>query len=133
MSASSRIELFTRRVLAACLDIRAVWWIDHAAAAPSPDAARQRLLAFADASVLRRLRMRDELHVPDIEVLVVVDGDAFDSAWGPSAFSGSLARWAWRQATPSEAYYDESRWAQSGDGSRAVERVRRRAFLVWPK
>lgn len=126
-----RIAVFTRRVLAACLDIHAVWSIDHAPGEPWADSGQCRLLVFGDPSALRRLRMCDALHAPDIEVLVVVDGDAFASAWGPTTLPGSLARWAWRQGAVHEAFYDESRWVQPKGASRCVERVRRTAYLVW--
>jgi hypothetical protein len=117
-------------VLASCLDIVSVWSIDHEPAASCVDLPYRRLLAFADARTLRRLRADEYLHSADVEFLVVVDGDAFASAWGPSRLSGSLARWAWRQTTTHEAYYDESRWA-GGEG--AVIRARRKAFLLWQR
>ena len=110
------------RLLAVCLDIDSLWSLDHAGAG-------SRLLAFADERTLRRLCASEHLHIPDVEFLVVVDGDAFASAWGPSRVSGSLARWAWRQASAHEAYYDESRW--SADYT-SVVRIRRKAFLTWP-
>jgi hypothetical protein len=131
LSAPPRITRFTHRVLAACLDIGSVWSIDHAPDEPWTDIGRCRLLAFASASVLRRLQTCEHLHSADIEFLVVIDGDEFASAWGPTRLSGSLARWAWRQTAVNEAYYDESRWARRDSGSGAVERVRRKAFLVW--
>jgi hypothetical protein len=93
--------------------------------------ARHELLAFADAATLEHLRRCEYLHRADTEFLVVVDGDLFESAWGPRKLSGSLARWAWRQISPHEAYYDESRWAQSDGDAGAVVRVRRKAFAVW--
>jgi hypothetical protein len=110
-----------------CLDIRAIWSMDH----PT-----NKLLVFADPATLQRLRRADELHCADFEVLVVVDGDAFESAWGQHRVVGSLARWAWRQASAAHAYYDESRWAgrddDPGDGVRGdVVRVRRKATLMW--
>ena len=43
------------------------------------------------------------------------------------ADKATLARWAWRQISPHESYYDESRWAQHG----SVVRVRRKALLLW--
>jgi hypothetical protein len=114
-------------VVSACLDIASVWSIDH-----DPGEAvglvQRTLLAFADQATLRRLRESEHLHSPHVNFLVVVDGDAFASAWGVSRITGSLARWAWQQTSPSEAFYSESRWA--GD-ERTVVRVRRKAFLVW--
>jgi hypothetical protein len=111
------------RLLAACLDIDSLWSLDHGGAAGS------RLLAFADERTLKHLCASEQLHIPDVEFLVVVDGDAFASAWGPSRVSGSLVRWAWRQASGHEAYYDEARWSAD---STSVVRIRRKAFLTWP-
>jgi hypothetical protein len=122
---------FIHLVLGACPDIRAVWSLDHEPGGPWSDEGPCRLLAFANASALKRLQAATELHRADIEFLVVVDGDEFASAWGPSNLSGSLARWAWRQTAADEAHYDESRWAERDGGTRTVVRVRRKAFLVW--
>jgi len=121
-------------LLANFLDIRAVWRIgldpDAAAAAP----ARLTLLVFADSPTLQRLhkheKPRFEARFAGLELLVVTDGDLFESAWGSRRVSGSLARCAWRQHTGSEAFYDESRWA-SDAAAGTVVRVRRKAVLVW--
>jgi hypothetical protein len=127
------ISAFVSSVLASCLDIRSVWSTDHCPDQSRLTPARHELLAFADAATLERLRRCEYLHRADIEFLVVVDGDLFESAWGPRKLSGSLARWAWRQISPHEAYYDESRWAQSDADAGAVVRVRRKAFAVWQR
>jgi len=89
------------------------------------------LLAFADAATLERLRRSTDLHNADVELLVVIDGDRFENAWGPRKLSGSLARWAWRQVSAELAYYDESRWAEPHREAGGVVRVRRTAVLVW--
>ena len=127
------LPAFVADLLLGCLDIRSVWSLDHRPGeTPLPTAAR-RLLAFADPMTLRHLRTREDLHRTEISLLVVVDGDRFENAWGPSCLSGSLARWAWRQVSPQEAYYDEARWvAPDGDGGDVV-RVRRKALLLWEK
>jgi hypothetical protein len=130
-SAPAEIGAFVSRVLASCLEIRSVWSIDHRADEPRLTRAQHALLAFADAPTLERLRRCEHLHRSDVEFLVVIDGDLFESAWGPRRLSGSLARWAWRQISPHEAYYDESRWAQGEGDAGTVVRVRRKAFVVW--
>jgi hypothetical protein len=119
---------YVHEVLASSLDIRAIWSIGHGPIEYRGDAQQLRLLAFGSAAVLERLRKCDRLHRADVELLVVVDGDFFASAWGPAVWTGSLARWAWQETAPGEAYYDESRWAQSGG---QVVRIRRRALLLW--
>jgi hypothetical protein len=125
-SAPAELSAFVSCVLVPCLDIRAVWSVGHADAAAAQ--ARHELLVFADPATLKRLRKSGHLHRADVDLLVVVDGDQFENAWGQRRLSGSLARWAWRQVSPELAYYDESKWAE-GDGT--VVRVRRKAVLIW--
>jgi hypothetical protein len=122
---------FVFRVLASCLDIRAVWSLDHDPDEIAAVPAKCRLLVFADAGALKRLRRSENLHDASVELLVVIDGDTFESAWGPAKVSGSLGRWAWRQTSSSEAFYDESRWSLRGGDTGGVVRVRRKACLLW--
>jgi hypothetical protein len=121
------IKRFVSSVVVGCPEISSVWSMDHAGDQPAPTAVQYELLAFADKATLQRLRRSENLQRADVEFLVVIDGDVFESAWGPRKLSGSLARWAWRQISPHEAYYDEARWAQGG----SVVRVRRKALLLW--
>jgi hypothetical protein len=126
----AELSAFVSRVLARCLDIRAVWSVGHAdRALSSPDSACG-LLVFADRPTLQRLRKSDYLHRADVELLVVFDGNQFENAWGQQRLSGSLARWAWRPVTDELAYYDESRWADH-EAAGGVVRVRRKAVLIW--
>jgi hypothetical protein len=106
---------FLHRLLRHCLDIRAIWSIGHG----------------ADAATLKCLRKSDDLHCDEVELLVVVDGDAFENAWGEEHLSGSLSRWAWREVSADHAFYDESRWAAESSDAGAVTRVRREAHLIW--
>jgi hypothetical protein len=129
--APAELTVFLSRLLARCLDIRAVWSVGHAdRALESPDSVRE-LLVFADGPTLQRLRASNTLHRADVEILVVVDGNQFENAWGARRLSGSLARWAWRQVTDELAYYDESKWAHHEAEDGAVVRVRRKAVLIW--
>jgi hypothetical protein len=122
---------FLSSVLVSCLEIRSVWFVDLSPDASRPDADWHQLLAFADATTLSHLRKLEDLHRTDVEFLVVTDGDAFESAWGPRKLSGSLARWGWRQVSPVEAYYDCSCWTERS-GAGQIVRVRRKALLAWP-
>jgi hypothetical protein len=121
---------FVSRVLERCLDIRSVWWIGQEERGGRAESLRWDLLAFADAPTLKRLRRSTDLHRADIDLLVVTDGDVFENAWGQRRLSGSLVRWAWREAPPAAAYYNEAKWAERDDGG--VVRIRRKAVLVWP-
>ena len=118
-SAPPEISAFAARLATCCLDIRSVWWIEQA------------LLVFADGRTLEHLRKCEDLRDPDVDVLVVTDGDRFENVWGPRKLSGSLGRWAWQQVSPDEAYFDESRWADAGGQAGRVVRIRRKAKLLW--
>lgn len=127
------ISTFLGRVIEACPAIRSIWLIgEHASVDVSGLAASAAwdLVAFADAFTLQRLRKAADLHRADIHLRVVTDGDRFESAWGGLESSGSLMQWGWRHATPTEAYYNEAKWAGPvQDGN--VERTRRRALRLW--
>jgi hypothetical protein len=128
----SELSLYLSRLLARSVDIRAVWSIGDAdQGAPARDVPACELLVFADRGTLETLRKSDHLHRSDVELLVVVDGDTFENAWGQRRLSGSLARWQWRQVAPGLAYYDESKWAEREGNGGAVVRVRRKAMLIW--
>jgi hypothetical protein len=120
---------FLSRLVERCPGIRAVWSLGNSDDAAQ--AAGHELLAFADGATLERLRTSEDLQRADVQLLVVVDGDRFENAWGPCRLSGSLARWAWRQVAPTVAYYDESKWAERQGEGGIVVRVRRKALLVW--
>ena len=88
------ISAFVSSVLASCLDIRSVWSTDHCPDQSRLTPARHELLAFADAATLERLRRCEYLHRADIEFLVVVDGDLFESrARGPASRSRNHPDW----------------------------------------
>lgn len=129
MQSAEELSAFVSHVLIHGLEIRAVWSVGHAEAAAEPE--RCELVVFADQSTLQSLRKSAPLHRADVDLVVVVDGDRFESAWGERRISGSLARWAWRQVSPELAYYDESRWAEREGDDGSVVRVRMKATLLW--
>jgi hypothetical protein len=53
------------------------------------------LLAFADAKVLDAIRSDPDLQRDDVRMLLAVDGERFESAWG-EAESGRLSDIGWR-------------------------------------
>jgi len=126
-------EEFMRRLLRDGIDIEAVWSVGHGADPDAEQSDREELLVFADPATLARLRKCDNLRDARVALLVVTDGDSFENAWGAPPMSGSLARWAWREGSPGQAYYDESRWSAAPEEVGSVVRVRRKAFLLWQR
>jgi hypothetical protein len=118
------------RLLADCLDISAVWSIGHEPDESTPGLGHIRLLAFADPATLARLRRSQYLHSPDVEFLVLVDGDAFASAGGPATCRARL------RAGPSGKRPRAKPTTTSPAGPAMTEpfmRVRRKAFLIWER
>ena len=113
-------------LLVGFLNIRAVWSMDHDPEGIDAPRAHPRLLVFADIATLRRLHSHPQ--TVGVELLVVTDGDHVESAWHAEEVHGSLARWAWRQTSANEAFYDEAQWAEDGT---TVVRLRRKAQLIW--
>lgn len=102
--------------------------MDHAAEGTDGPHTQPTLLVFGDTATFRRLQSAP--HTPGVKVLVVTDGDAVESAWHGEQKQASLARWAWRQTSANEAFYDEARWAED---RATVVRIRRKAHLVWQR
>ena len=80
------------------------------------------LLTFADRKVLEALRSDESLQRDDVRMLVAVDGDRFEAAWG-EAESGRLSDLSWRVEDLHNASFAPA--AGSGTGQRATaHRVR---------
>lgn len=124
------LSAFVSRLLVHHPDVEAAWSLGHAEGAGVAVHGPHELLLIADEPTL--LSLRRSPPSLDVEILVVLDGDRFESAWGARRLSGSLARWAWRRVSPGLAYYDESKW-DDGAHTGAVVRVRRKALLIWQR
>jgi len=127
------ISLFISQLADRCPAMQSIWMIGARAnrdVTDSPGPFHWDLVAFADIASLCYLRKAQDLHRADVLLRVVTDGDRFEIAWGDSHTSGSLCRWGWRQATQTEAYYSEARWAPPA-GTGHVERTRCKAARVW--
>ena len=125
------LSSFVSHLVLCSVDIRAVWHVGSCDEQALAALSVCELLAFGDGRALASLRKNEHLHRPDVDLLVVIDGDRFENAWGLRRLSGSLSRWAWREVAPGLAYYDESKWAEQGAQSGIVVRVRRKAQLLW--
>jgi len=123
---------FVQRLLKSCLDLRSLWLLGDAAAAPEREAPALpwEMIGFADERTLSQLRYAEGLHRPDVRLFIVTDNDRFESAWGQPA-SGRLALWEWRLAGANDAFFSQAQW-QGSPQERSVERVRRRAVRIWP-
>lgn len=101
---SEEIGLYLDELRAATPGMGEVWLTGaHANDTRSPSATWD-LLVFADEDTLEALRRDEDRQRPDVCVLVVLDGDRFESAWGESR-AGRLSEWGWRCEDASTASY----------------------------
>jgi hypothetical protein len=120
----SHLSQFASSLVACCPGIRSIWMVE------TDREGHVELVVFANGRTLEHLRKAEYLYRDDVDVLVVTEGDRFESAWGKRRRTGTLLNWDRRHTGPGEAYYDMARWAgQDQDG--LVERVRCKALLLW--
>ena len=65
--------------------------------------------------------------VPDVDALVVVDGDKFVSPW-PRASDGALkcgklSAWKWQQISPEVATYSGTKWPHDWGSTKKATRI----------
>ncbi len=77
----------------------------HPAATGSAGSVVWELLLFADKASLTAIRADAALLRMDVKLVVVTDGDAFESVWGDPA-RGRLTRSGWYLEGPSSARFD---------------------------
>jgi hypothetical protein len=81
-----------------------VWLMGPRVNAPETRGKEWDLLAFADTEVLEAIRDDRQWHREDLCLLVVVDGDRYQSAWGESC-AGRLSEIDWRLLDAQAATY----------------------------
>ena len=93
-------------------EIQAIWLIGSRANDQENPESDWDYLVFADRNLLEILRVDTDLHEPDIDLLVVYDGNSFEEPWteeGEKQKKGSLRSWEWRVDPDNErlARYDD--------------------------
>jgi predicted nucleotidyltransferase len=88
--------------------IREIWLIGSRAAGSGTRASDWDYVAFADKATLRALIRDRVLHDPEVDLLVVHDGDEFCKPWrdGLRRKKGALSRWKWQRETETRATYE---------------------------
>lgn len=106
---SDELETWLDQLLVAYPAIREVWLIGSRANRSAHAGSDWDLVAFADEATSEAVEADSQWHRPDVDLLVVTDGNNFKRPWGaPKA--GSLTRWGWRQTDPGSATYEGTKW-----------------------
>lgn len=82
-------------------------------------------IVFGDANLLNELS--GLVPVPDVDLLIVTDGDTFESPW-PRASDGvikrgSLSSWEWTQQNGQSATYRGTKWPNDWGSIKLAARV----------
>jgi hypothetical protein len=82
------------------------------------------LLAFGDGSLLSEFSTLPQ--VADVDLLIVVDGDTFESPWPSpdgSVKSGSLRKWQWQRVSNTSASYEGTKLPDDWGSPRKAVRL----------
>jgi predicted nucleotidyltransferase len=112
----------------ACPEISSIWLLGSRADGRARDSSEWDFLAFGSRTTVETLRGLSALHAPDVDILVVTDGERFENAWGTRLRTGSLSQWEWT-ALEDEAYYTEAKRTGS-ERNGSVVRTRGKALRV---
>lgn len=115
--------------------MREIWLIGSRANDQERQESDWDYVAFADSTTLEQLRADTDLNEPNIDLLVVHNGDSFESPWvheGQQQKRGSLTDWEWRAIpdNPRLAMYANRGEKVNQDGAVLVTRVP--AKMIWP-
>ena len=131
---NSYIDFLTTRHSA----IESIWLIGSRANGTDLPTSDWDIVAFSGDQLLSDLSADKEIHLPEVDLLVVLsDLDTFERPWGESK-SGSLSGWSWTQTGSDTATYIGTKWVPDQEevagGWELGEVVSSelRALLVWP-
>ena len=129
---SAKLDTYLQTLRDRSSGIAAIWLFGSRAngtACPESDPESDwDLWVFGDQQTLSELRSAKELNREEFDVMVVYDGNRFESPWKKK--SGSLKGWEWRRVSDKTAEYVGTK-PRNNDGF-AVERLQLKANRLWP-
>lgn len=98
---------YVRQLVMSYPTIKEVWLIGSRADGSAQPNSDWDYLVIADQGTLETLSAELEFNLPNVDLLVVYDGDNFRKPWpdGDREKHGSLSGWDWSQTSESEAVY----------------------------
>ena len=109
--------------------IESIWLIGSRANGNASETSDWDFIAFGTGEALEQIRNASELHRPDADFLVVVNGEDFENAWGERDKTGALSSWEWKRVSDMRAEYTEAKWVETEEEAKVVLR-RRHAIRV---
>ena len=129
------LRKYIETLRAACPEITEIWLIGSRANDKARVDSDWDLLVFGNPDTLVALRKNLSLRRPDIDLLIVHNGNDFEAPWETKSGkgkSGNLAGWKWERdkGSTTRAHY---RGTKQGDDEFGVTITREVAKRVWPK
>src|SRR5688500_221105 len=83
------------------------------------------LFAFANPQTLRDLSTDTRHQRPDIDLVIVLNGDEFRESWGDNPKRRWFSEWEWTRISSTEASYtSHSRTATASEGTRPLRKFK---------
>ena len=98
---------YVQTLIGAFPQIKAIWLIGSRADDSATSASDWDYIAVADEATLNALSQDNEFNNPEIDLLVVYDGNNFQKPWpdGERVKKGSLKSWEWQSISENRATY----------------------------
>ncbi len=139
---SVEIAAWIEALVAASPSIREVWLFGSRANSAATTTSDWDFLIFSDELTAGEIAGLIRLYRDDVDLLVVTDGDSFESAWGSPVKTGSLSSWHWTRQGTQTATYRSAKWFPAEDTADLPLEVARnlgtvrtstlQAIRVWP-
>ena len=123
---------YVLKLVGAYPEISEVWLLGSRAQGTARSDSDWDYLVFGSHRVLRSLRQRNGFNVPEVDLLVVYDGNNFSKPWrdGNRVKGGSLKDWDWRRISDERATYRAAKFREGSDFYMDISTAQ--AYRVWP-
>lgn len=111
--------------------IHSIWLFGSRANGTAKETSDWDLFVFGNEQGLVSLRNNSSLKNDYVDILFVVNGDDFVSAWADKR--GKLTEWQWKELSSTEASYIGTKEPADGTGWYRSEIKEQKAIKVWPK
>lgn len=99
-------------VLLVCPQINEIWLIGSRAADTATEESDWDFLVFADSACMDKLAQHTGLSLPNVDFLVLYDGDHFEEPWGDDPKKKSLSDFKWNKIADDKASYTQRKFVR---------------------
>jgi hypothetical protein len=120
---------FLARLAQEAPGITSIWLLGSRANRTATASSDWDFIAFGTEPTLAFLQEATHLHRPEIDFLVVTNGEDFHAAWGERDKTGSLTEWQWSWHSEIAAEYMQAKQRKDGSGADVSQAA---SVRVWP-